>query len=314
MVSWQAFFEKDRNILILCICLSAVIWVFNRMSQLARSTVEIKTQIQVPDHFVLSESPDPLIRAGVEGTGWQLLRLQRAGEFTLTLKPERSSSLQEWTSDQLRLRLSDLDAFREVKLVSINPARISVALDSAKQKTLPIEQPFAISYEKGYSNVSPIEIYPKEIQIAGPRKKVSELKTWKLDTLQLNKVRRTQKDSISLQSSPYYEDVFSISPQHITYQLAVSEFTELKRICVIESPADSISLFPRRSVVRMRIPIEKYTEGQNHPIQLGINIQGGQKGSNVPIQIESPLPYWMKNIRISPPTVDYLIIDTLSQR
>lgn len=311
-MSWQAFFEKDRNILILCICLSAVIWVFNRMSQGTRSTIDVHVETEVPDQFVLSDLPDQQIRVGVEGTGWQLLKLFRQDPLRLTLKPGKSTEQQAWSSDQLRLRMSDLSAFTEVQIVSVNPARISLSLDSAAQKTIPIELPYRIEYAKGYSNTRPIEISPKKIQVSGPKNKVGNLQKWTLDSLVLKDVRKSLIDSIDLTHAETYEEVYKLSPDHITYDLPVSEFTELKKICLIEAPADSISLFPRRTVVRMRVPIDKYNEAQDYTIDLGIDLESGSDGSNVPIRIQKPLPYWMKSIRISPSTVDYLIPDSLS--
>lgn len=310
-MSWQAFFEKDRNILILCICLSAIIWVFNRMSQVTRSTIDVYIETEVPNQFVLSELPDQQIRVGVEGTGWQLLRMFRQDRIRLTLKPGKSIQQQAWSSDQLRLRMSDLPTFNEVQIVSVNPARISLSLDSAVQKTIPVELPYRIEYAKGYSNTRPLEITPTELHVSGPKNKVGKLQKWTLDSLILKDVRKSLIDSIDLTNSETYEEVYKLSPDYITFDLSVSEFTELKKICLIEAPTDSISLFPRRTVIRMRVPTERYNEAQGFNIKLGIDLESGSDGSNVPIQLKNPLPYWMKNIRISPSTVDYLIPDTL---
>ena len=311
-MSWKAFFEKDRNILILCICLSAIIWIFNRMSQITRSTVDVYVKTEIPNQFVLSEQPVDRIRVGVEGTGWQLLRLFRQDQIRLHLKPGKSTAQQAWSSDQLRLRMSDLPTFNEVRIVSVNPARVSLSLDSAEQKIIPIELPYNIEYAKGYSNTRPLEIRPKELHVSGPRRKVRNLQKWTLDSLILKDVRNSLVDSIDLTKSDSYEKVYQITPSDLAFSLSVSEFTELKKICPIQSPADSISLFPRRTVIRMRVPTYKYNEAQDYTVDLGIDLEVGSDGSNVPIRIENTLPYWMKNIRISPSTVDYLILDSLT--
>ena len=256
-MSWQTFFEKDRNILILCICLSAVIWVFNRMSQPTRSSINVRVHIEVPETFVLSEWTKRTIRVGVEGTGWQLLQLFREKKIQIDLAPVEATTQQEWGSDQLRLRLSDLPAFSEVQIVSINPARLVVSLDSATSKMVPIKLPRRIEYARGYSNLAPLSIRPQAIKVSGPKTKISKLTSWPLDSLILTKVRNNLKDSIDARLSEAYQEVYALSPSHITYRLDVSEFTELKQICPIRSPSDSISLFPRRGVVRLRGPADK---------------------------------------------------------
>jgi len=310
-VGWQTFFEKDRNILILCICLSAIIWIFNRMSQLTRSTLDVQVKVEVPRFFVVSEAPSRTLRVGIEGTGWQLLQLIRQEKIDIQLNPVRSTDPQQWSSDQLRLRLSDLSTFKDVRIVSINPARINVLLDSAAVKSVPVVLPYKLDYAKGYSNIEPLDISPKEVQVSGPKSKIAQLQSWKLDSLIATDIRKNIMDSIPFSQSINYEKVYSLSPSYLKYELPVSEFTELKQVCKIESPADSISLFPRRAVVRIRVPTDKYNAAQNYDIRLSIQIDNKSDGSNVPIQVKNTLPYWMKNIRISPPTVDYLIPDSL---
>lgn len=284
------------------------------MSQSTRSTVEVQINFEVPPSFVLSESPTRAIRVGVEGTGWQLLQLIRQKRIKIDLKPGKSTAPQQWSSDQLRLRLSDLTPFKDIRVVSINPARINLILDSAFVKEVPIKLPYHISYQKGYSNTAPLSIEPSLLKVSGPKSKVSELKSWILDSLILNDVRESLFDSISISESPNYEKVYSLSHSYVHYDLPVSEYTELKLLCKIAPPGDSIELFPRRAVVRIRVPTNKYNEAQNLDIQLSIPFDPKGNGSNVPIQVKNELPFWMKNVRISPPTADYLIPDSLASK
>jgi hypothetical protein len=281
------------------------------MSQSARSTVEVHVNLEVPPAFVLSESPTRILRAGVEGTGWQLLQLIRQNKIKIDLKPGKSTAPQQWSSDQLRLRLSDLPPFKDIRVVSINPARINIILDSAYVKEVPIQLPYQINYERGYSNTAPLSIEPSKLKVSGPKSKVSDLQSWVLDSLILKNVHNSQVDSIPISESLNYQKVYSLSHSHVRYDLPVSEYTELKQLCKIEPPRDSLELFPRRAVVRIRVPTNRYNEAQKFDIQLSIPFDPNGNGSNVPIQVKNELPYWMKNVRISPPTADYLIPDSL---
>jgi len=282
------------------------------MSQQIRSTIEVKTPIEIPGEFVLSELSVNSIRVGVEGSGWQIWRLYRSEELNCKIRPAKTTEPQNWSSDQLKLKMSDLPSFGEVKIFSVNPAKITVLLDSSAQRTLPIYLPHSIEYAKGYSNVAPLRISPDSVSVSGPKSKVSSLKRWTLDSIQLKSVRKNINDSIPLTDAQEYDEGMSVSPETVTYSLPVSEITELKKICQIEAPSDSLSLFPARAVVRISVPIEKYNEAQDYNIELGIEWETKRTAANVAVKIKGSLPFWMKNVRITPPTVDYLILDTIS--
>ncbi len=281
------------------------------MSQPTRSTIEVKTPIEIPSQFVLSELTGNSIRVGVEGTGWQLWSLYRSEELNVKLRPAKTTEPQNWSSDQLKLKMSDLSSFNEVKIYSINPAKITVVLDSAAQKILPIYLPHSVEYAKGYSNTAPLGINPKSVTVSGPKSKITSLNRWTLDSVKFTSVRQNINDSIPLKKAQEYDKVMNLSPKTVQYSLPVSEITELKKICQIEAPSDSLSLFPARAVVRVSVPIDKYKEAQDYRIELGIEWGNKRIGSSVPVKIKGALPYWMKNVRITPPSVDYLILDTV---
>lgn len=311
-MKWQQFLEKDKNILFLCIFAAAVIWTLNSMTKETRSTVDVYLYVETPTDFVLAQPPEKSISVGIEGTGWQLLRLAREDSLFINITPSPTTNIQTWNNEALRLKVAEVKEVAEVSIFSISPSPISLSLDSIYQKKVALTMPLDISFVKGYSNVRPLQIHPDSILLSGPRALVEQQDQWVLNTLRDQSIRSSVSDSVLLTSTDE-RGIFKFSPETVHYELEVAEFTELKQIQPIHPEnftGDSISLFPHRALISMKVPIDKYDEAERLPKKLILNLDASLSSNSAPIELENSLPYWVKNIKIEPRTADFFFVDT----
>jgi hypothetical protein len=311
-VKWQQFLEKDRNILVLCIFAAAVIWALNSMTEETRSSLDVYISVETPNGFVLAQTPEDYITVGIEGTGWQLLRLARKDSLFINITPSPTTNIQTWNNEALRLKVAELEEVSEISLISISPSPISLSLDSIYHKKVSLSMPLDIGFAKGFSNVHPLKITPDSILLSGPRALVEKQEQWVLDTLRDRSIRSSLSDSILLKTTDE-RGVFKFSPPSVRYELEIAEFTELKQIKPIHAEdfsGDSISLFPHRALLSMKVPIDKYDEAEQLDKTLILNPDASLSSNSAPIQLKNSLPYWVKNIKIEPRTAEFFFIST----
>ena len=147
----KGIFESDRAILIGCIVIAGIFWFLNKMSQEVKWDKNIPLEYKIADHLVFSEKPRREITYTVEGTGWQLLSLSRKTLDSLQLDIPNRPGNHSWNSEQIRQLIRDKDIKDEIEITDINPFRVSVRMEEAFSKCVPIKANSKISYVSGFA-------------------------------------------------------------------------------------------------------------------------------------------------------------------
>lgn len=310
-------FQTDRAILVVCILIAGIFWLMNKMSQEVIWELDLPLKFKMNENFVFSEAPRHKISFTAEGTGWQLLTLARKDLDSLVIDVPAQPGNHNWNNEQLRQMIKEEKVSETISIPNVTPFRLSISIVEADTICVPVKVRKNISYQKGYQNTSELEISPDTVCIKGPARLLENSKSWYTDSLILDKVKSSKEGEISLiNDNP---ELLELNPANITYQLDVSEYTELNkyaRIRLVNVPdVDSISLFPGRALVTMRVPIDKYDKAREQDINLVVDLGNEAYDSNTAkIKIPSNLPDWMKNVEISPTTVEYYFVskDTLN--
>lgn len=312
----KGILSSDRAILLVCIVIAGIFWLFNKMSQDVRWDLDLPINYILAEDYVFSEKPRRTLTFTAEGNGWQLLALSRRSLDSLDLQVPPQEGNHNWNSEQLRQMIQEEKVGDQVEVMSINPFRISIKVEDAFSKCLPVQVEKNITYKSGYDILQKMSVDPDTVCIKGPRKLIENKKVWPTDTISLQKVNASREDEVALVNKN--PQLIELSPSTVTYNLEVSEFTELKKYVSIRTvnppDVDSISLFPRRALVSMNVPIDKYEAAQDHQIGLFTDLGKSEKGTNsARIQLPANLPDWMKNVSVQPDKVEFYFYENESE-
>ena len=285
----------------------------NKMSKSVEWERELPVKYKMAEGYVFSDEPRDIISFTAEATGWQLLSLSRKELDSLVIQVPSRPGNHSWNSEQIRQMIKEKDIDQDVSIPEVSPFRLTISIVEAFTKCVPLKIAYRVSHPSGFQSVSPIRVDPDTVCITGPKESVGTIDHWYTDSLILENVSQTQEGLLSLKEDD--KGLLEFSPSEVNYSLEVAEFTELKKyvpVRMVNQPdVDSISLFPERVLVSMRVPLNKYESAKEQELQLFINLANNTLDSNsAKVQIPKNLPDWMKHVQVSPERVEYYFVST----
>lgn len=177
---WILLFRQlarwDWKVLLLCMALSFVLWVFRALNDEHTTQVEVPLQVvPVSEKPILSlrELPEHL-QANVTGNGWGLLYRSLVGMDTLVLRVDQPLQTHFATQRQLLPYVAELG--KNFQVNSLATDTLFFDFDTLGVRNVPLALDTAeIVYKPLHYRVSPYQISPASIQVKGPSRLLSQL-------------------------------------------------------------------------------------------------------------------------------------------
>jgi len=236
----RAFLGTDQSILLLCIGLAFLIWLFTKLSQPFVNERDVSIEYMVPQKRILAGNSPNTIAIKVEATGWEHIRNSlRLKPLNIKLNLDEKKDFQSYSNLQIESIVSRyLPSNTKVAIGSI--PNIEVRMDDKAFKRIPVNLLQSIKPAPQHKLTNTPTILPDSVTVAGPEFIVDKLEVWETEKLELHDLKEPQTVLINLKQ--HRLSTVSFEPNVVNCNINVEFFSEKSvnvRIAVQNLP-DSI--------------------------------------------------------------------------
>ncbi|MDR9374651.1 MAG: hypothetical protein RI565_07270 [Schleiferiaceae bacterium] len=313
-VNW--IFQGNTRVKILFLVLSAVLWLLIKLSKPGyENEVKLPLVIQnIPEEQVLVSTSHDKLSLRLRSNGFNLLKYSfwRYNEVELDLNdlPPDSSLTYHWDSQEMIRELTD-QLSKQVKVLSVQPDTISVALNRMITRAVPVKSQIEwdptgprVLYEAPRSE-------PAEVKVTGPREQVEAIDTlytekWRLGAPDKDSLQRALKLDLPANQALKYQQ----NKVRVTVKLArLTEKTVSVPVVLRHQPADlELELFPSQIEVIYQVALRDYSAVNAKGFELFIDLQEEQLGPEqrfLSVQVGT-IPPPVRNYRLARKRVEYI--------
>ncbi|MBK7474615.1 MAG: hypothetical protein IPI11_00805 [Haliscomenobacter sp.] len=300
--------KADRAILLICLGIALALWVPTKMAQVYKSEKKVFLDFRLPPNTTFSRLPPKDMVVVVEGTGWNLLYdfiIAAHVRLTYDLRYSRSFRL---SRGQLRTDILNGLFSAKLKIVELNYDGLQFDLEPVLSKKVPVFFAGTLHFEKDYNLKAPLRLTPDSITVFGPDSQIRPLISISTDSLALNNLSQSLTRALSFSLKPEW----SAQPDRVMLDVQVEKFTEKSLFVPVTLPqhSDSIKYFPTQVRIVFQIGLSRYSEvsSSDFSIEAEFDTAKTPTPGSLPLLL-SRQPSFIRNVRIFPETVDYLIVE-----
>jgi len=304
----KASLSKNR-VLLVCMGLSLVVWFFMKMAQNFESRAVLNLEYKMPLGRMYTEPPLRSMPVKFSGTGWHLMTMgifHRVPnlKFNLADVPTQVISRTEITrkfEEELRLNLLDL-----------GQDNVTIQMDSLLSKTVKVKLDTVLSYENGYFFRDSIRLTPDSIEVYGAQEIIDGITEVATEPL---KMKCPEQDYLrSLKLINPNPALLQFSANQTEMFMPVEQFTEkkIKVPIMVLNEKDSVLLVPSTVELSFTVGVSRFKEISANDFRV-VAIFGGETGpvgtsTVIPLSLVRQ-PAWVRSTRLSPNSVEYLIVE-----
>lgn len=304
-------FNEDRAILLICMGIALLFWIFIKLSREYTARKRIEFSVEVPESRAFTEELPRNIYVDLDGTGWDLLyEFFNAPTLTLpyAIDPEQGAFVRSRT--QLRNDIQAQLKNRSLGIRSFNLDGINISLEDLRNKNVVIRPRLDLSFAPGFQMQGSIEVEPDSVLLTGPGPMVDSIRSWPTDSLNLRDLQKTTAVNLDLQDGPA---VIRMDPSEVTLQIPVEQFTETSVYVPIQIrnlPDSSLRIFPNNISVSCIVGLSRFNEVTPQSFRFLIdfeNVDLQQEVNKVPIQLDS-FPAFVRNVNFNPKEATFFLV------
>lgn len=319
----EAASKRRIYIFILCLVISTLFWLFNKLSQQTTASLDKEIRfVSFPEGLVAASQSDSTITYNLTTTG---IRLIRAYFFnppdTLFVQ---SDALPATQRDGKRLFFVDGNRVHAIlndrlgqwaNVENIRPDTVFIELVPAIRRQLPVQLNADIQYEQRFRPYGEIKIQPDSVWITGPESILDTLEYISTAFWSSGRLRQNTQQQVQL-LRPLPLKSLQLENEHTVVTVPVEEFTESSIELPINvtrpddaSPID-VRLFPGRVTVSYLVALRDYLSVNEHMFKASVPCPGSAETSDtrLKVQLESH-PAFIDILNISPPFIEYIVIE-----
>ncbi len=299
--------KTERAILMICIGIAFVFWIFSKLSKTYDSAIQVKVEYELPnDNSILTKKPPAALDVTLDGTGWNLLlhsmgKRSRKLKYTLSQDTLQEIRLQRLTRDlQLKLGFG-------VDIGTINPDNIPLVMDVKARKRIPVRLINEISFAKQFVESAPQTISPDTIVIEGPYSIIRNIKEWHTAPLEVDELSFRLRDTISL--AQFSNQQVSFKPNYVAYDVLVEQLTEkvIEVPITLSEPNASVMIFPKSIQVKCTIGLSNYEKLSPNQFSLQVDISKSKDGIATIQKVK--VPSFLELVKYETLIVNYFIVE-----
>ncbi len=300
-----------------CLIISSLFWFLLALNNRYSTSIRVPVNyINMPnDPFLLEKLPKE-IEAEISGTGYQL--------FSYYLTPEKASiklDLRKAGMGPLNSKnraflptYSGIDFFNrehiDITLLRLKPDTIFFNFPDRAFKNVPIHLNALFDFEKQFNLIEEISLMPDSVQISGPKASLDSINQVETEMLILKNLMSSGSYSVNLKS---LGGELSCVPSMVSVKLNIGKFTE----CEVEVPVyvnhllskDSLQIMPSNVKLRFLVSLSNFSRVNPSLFKVYADADDlkNKKINKLKLNILTS-PDFVKNIKIEPEYIDYLIL------
>ena len=306
---WLWLLRKDILIFLFFVGITCIFWWGRAMSSPRDIDIQIPVSYTGAEQIVFEQTLPKTLTLSIRDNGRQLRQIAHQHlNLHLNLSPYLSEEegIITLSADILRPRLQDLLP-GSTTILHITPETFESAYYVQQTKLVPVVVQSQITIAPQHQLDGESRIVPNLVQIYGNQDAIDTIHSIMTDTIQVTNLR----DSIQLTAKLITPQGIRIHPTTVEVQWKAEPFTEKSftlPVQVVGMPEGKRTrLFPQQVDVVVRVGISHFSQVQADDLQV-ICQYPEQQCNALPVELITNNPY-ISNIRISPSSVEYLILN-----
>lgn len=195
-------------------------------------------------------------------------------------------------------------------ITEFKPDTVYFDLDRNFQKRVPVIVGEDISFAAGYGSLKGLELKPDTVTVRGPKTEIDTIKQV-LTGISLEEIRSNQTGTLPVRLFKNIRHV-EIVPQEVDYTLDVDKFTEGTVTVPLQllnvPPGISAKIFPKRVNVIFNVNLSNYEQVKSSDFRVVVDFKESDSISTSLTPQIADAPDFVRDIRLSESTVQYLLI------
>ncbi len=305
----SSFLKTDRAILMICIGIAFVFWLFTKLSYPFRSQVSIRVEYNISKDKVLSVPAPELIDINIEASGWELLKFYFVRRKYIIDVDVTDNSPKTLNAAALKAKL--LSQFPEnVSIIEITPDLIQFKPEDFAVKKVPVKADNQLQLSAQFILKDSLKVYPDSVELRGPASVVNVIEFWQTSPLSFSGVESSFLKKVSLRR--HSNRNISIVPDKVDVEGMVEQITEKKlevEITKIGVP-DSLLLvlLPQRVSISCIVGLSDFDLISPKDFRITADFTKININSRTAVKLElEEYPAFVHKIKMQPKEADFII-------
>lgn len=304
----KEFLKTDRAILIICISIAFVFWLFTKLSYEYKSTITINIDYNIASDEIFTTPPPKRLDIDITGTGWDLLGVHFSGAKRVIEIDAVENSIQSLTSLSLKKKIDPFVS--DARIVDIHPENIQIQTEEMATKEIPIILDAHIDLAAQHHFADSAFIEPRYVRIKGPASIVRDIDEWYTNPVINQNVKNSFEREVDLKTHSNGNIIFE--PNKVLCRAVVEQITE-KRLEIpitIQNAPDSVLLIllPEHIEVSCIVGLSDYERLTVNDLEAVVDFDEVNlyKDQQIKIRLKK-YPSYATQIQYTPKKADYII-------
>lgn len=302
------FSRTERAILLLCMSIALIFWLFVQLSQTQQTVLKIPVKFEVPKGQILIEAPPTHLLITLESDGWSLFYRSFRGKLKILnwqIKKDDFLNFED-LKDEISKKIPN-----NVRIKNISPRQINLKLDKFIRKQVEVKLNGKVETVSQFQLSNDIQLLPNQITISGPKSILEKINIIETEKIDIENLRQNQFGEIKLAASQNKQVKYI--PAKVNYMMTVEQFSEKTLLVPIQIQTDSttaIHVMPSMVKVICTVGLSKYEMLDASFFEIIVQPDSADLAIGKPLSLQlQKAPDWVKNIKITPKKVDFVIIE-----
>ena len=304
---------------LLCLLLSGLFWLLMSLSKEYVDEIGIPVlYTDLPEDVLIASELTEVVNAEVKSFGFDLMWYWSGLEKPLikvSANPAKLPSIDRKGEEFHYMLTNDKNSFlsnlkdNQLEILSISPDTLFLKFKQKYTKYVPIKLNAEISFLKQYGMVTAPILVPDSILVIGSKEQIdtiafvrTELQSW----TDLNESLTSQASLTRHSDLPFVQ----FSHTEIQVELNVVEFTEGSVTIPLRVQAEkpeTVKVFPNEVELKYQVPLISYDDVAANQFQASVILNKRSiKSTSLSVIIDRQ-PESVRQVRVSPPQVEYII-------
>jgi len=300
-----------------CLVISSLFWFLLALNNRYSTVIKVPvTYINMPnDEFLLEKLPKE-IEAEISGTGYQLLSYYLSPEKANIKLDLRKAGMGPLNSKKRAFLTtnSGIDFFNrehiDITLLRIKPDTLFFNFPERAFKNVPIHLNALFDFEKQFNLVEEVTLLPDSAQISGPLAALDSINQVETEIIILKNLMSSGSYSVKIKS---IGGEVNCAPSLVTLKLNIEKFTE----GIVEVPIyvnhllskDSMQIMPANVKIKYLVALSNYTKVSASQFKVYADAADLKNKNINKLKLNIlTFPDFVKNVKIEPEYIDYIIL------
>lgn len=256
-----SFEENSRGKIVvfgIAFVLSLCLWLMVNLSRDYNLSVNLPIQMgNMPADRALTEALPEFATVSISGEGWKLINIYNNPPPIFVDVTQSEINLYDQVREQM-------NANPDLNVQKVQPLILSLDMEEKISKKVPVSSNLSVDFENQYNFIGSPVFEPESVVVSGAASILRDIERWETEEQEIDDVEENISATVSLKKP---QPLISISPETVTYNARVAQFTEGEarvEIGIQDIPANrSVSFSPSFITVKFDVPVDQYTAVQN---------------------------------------------------